>query len=239
MSETTLAVVTPMDLIQRASEHGASIEQMQQLFELKLRVEADEAKKAFNEAFTAFKSEDIRIVRDKENTQYSKPDKKAMYTSLENMVSTVTPFLSKHGLSARWDISQTGVIVVACILTHILGHSNTVSISAAPDKSGAKNDLQQIKSTLTYLKVGTYEAVCGLASAFANCDDDGNSSGRISPKMPEQDVVGWLDSIEGAGNAEELKRIFSAAYMAAQQMGANAVLAEFIKAKDKRKKELA
>ncbi len=213
------AVVTPMDLIQRASAQGASIEQMAQLFDLKLRVEADEAKKAFNEAFTAFKAEDIRIVRDKENTQYSKaakdglPARKAMYTSLENMVAVVTPYLSRHGLAHSWDTSVAGgMVTVACVLTHVLGHSRMVSIPGPLDESGAKNKLQQIKSSMTYLKVATFESVCGLASALGNLDDDGNGAGKPmeESKAPapirtisKRDYEGFIAAAKATGFTSE------------------------------------
>jgi hypothetical protein len=238
LARTEPVGITPMRLIELASERGASIEQMQQLFELKLRVEADEAKKAFNDAFTAFKGETIRIVRDKENTQYSKPNRPAMYTSLENMVATVTPFLSKHGLSHNWEVDQTEAIRVSCVLTHILGFSKSVSMSGPADESGAKNKLQQIKSTLTYLKVSTFESVCGLASSFGSTDDDGNSAGE-KPTLGDEEFVGLRDNIDAAENLNELKKFFEAAYKRAQEIGDKSSMDAFIKAKDARKKALA
>jgi hypothetical protein len=248
---TTLAVnesaeiqVTPMHLIERAAAQGASIEQMQQLFELKLRVEADEAKKAFHEAFTAFKAETIRIVRDKENTQYSRKAttteaaRPAMYTSLENMVATVTPFLSKHDLSHNWEIGQAnGAVTVTCVLTHTLGYSKSVSMSGPPDDSGAKNKLQQIKSSVTYLKVSTFESVCGLASAFGSTNDDGNGAGA-KPVLGDEEFIALRDNIEAAETMAELKKFFDAAYKAATAIGDKDAVTRFMAMKDKRKGEL-
>lgn len=240
--ELALAPVTPMSLIQQASAAGASIEQMAQLFELKLRVDADEARKAFNEAFTAFKNEPIRVVRDKENTQYSKPGKPAMYTSLESMVATVTPFLSKHGLSHRWDIDQSapGQIKVICVITHTLGHSHPTPISGPIDDSGAKNKLQGVKSTLTYLKVSTFESACGIASAFGSLNDDGNAaSASAMAGMAEYTLVSHLDNIEGAATVAELQQVFGVAYKEAQGCKDQPSMGAILRAKDKRKKELA
>jgi hypothetical protein len=229
--------ITPMRLIELAADRGASIEQMQQLFELKLRVEADEAKKAFHEAFTAFKNEPIRITKDKENKQYSKDGKKAMYASIENMVATVTPYLSKHGLSHNWEIDQSNGIKVSCVLTHTLGHSKEVSVSGPADDSGAKNKLQQIKSTLTYLKVTTFESVCGLASEYGNLSDDGNGAGLGS--LEEEDYVSLLDSIQASRTVDELQKVFRGAYKKAQEAGDKQAMASFIEAKDKLKAELS
>jgi hypothetical protein len=200
-------------------------------------VEADEAKKAFHEAFTAFKAETITIIRDKENTQYSKPGKPAMYTSLENMVATVTPFLSKHGLSSSWEISQKDGITVTCVLTHVLGFEKRTPITSQPDTSGAKNPLQQIKSTLTYLKVASFESACGLASAFGSLNDDGNGAGKTQG-MGDEDYVAWTDALENAPDLDGLKKTFAAAVKAADAAKDTKAKDKFIDLKDRRKGEL-
>ena len=239
MSESTALArtepvgITPMRLIEMASERGASIEQMQQLFDLKLRVEADEAKKAFVAAMTAFKTEAIRVTRDKENVQYH-----SMYTTLGNLVNTVTPHLSKHGLTARWDIDQSAGVKVSCIITHALGHSESVSMVCQPDASGSKNPIQQIKSAITYAKACTFESICGLASSDANLDDDGNS-GAPKPTLGDEEFVGLRDTIDAAENLPELKKFFEVAYKRAQEIGDKSAMDAFIKAKDARKKAIA
>jgi hypothetical protein len=68
-------------------------------------------------------------------------------------------------------------VKVTCILSHVQGHSESVSLAAPPDVSGAKNPIQQIKSTTTYLKLATFEAVTGIATEEGNKDDDGNGAG--------------------------------------------------------------
>lgn len=165
-------VGSPTGLIERAIESGADLEKLGKLLELQQKWEAGEARKAFNKAVSMFKSNPPKITKDKQNSQY-----KSMYTTLGNLVNTVNPELSKHGLSTSWSIKQNGIIEVTCILKHELGHSESASASAAADTSGSKNAIQQIKSTITYLKAVTFESVTGLASTDANVDDDGESHG--------------------------------------------------------------
>lgn len=169
------AVATPAALVQMAVQNGASMEQLEKLLALQERWEAGEARKAFTAAMAAFKLEPITIVKDKENKQYN-----SRYTSLGNLVQTVTPFLSKHGLSADWEIEQEPKLSVTCVLTHALGHSKRVRLDVPPDASGAKNAIQQIKSAITYAKSVTFESACGLASTDANFDDDGNAAGGVA-----------------------------------------------------------
>jgi len=104
-----------------------------------------------------------------------------MYVSLGNLLKTVNPTLGKHGLSVSFEIKQAEKLVtVSCKLSHRMGHSETVTMEAPPDISGgnAKNPIQQIKSTVTYLRAATFEAVTGLAATDeANLDDDGQAAG--------------------------------------------------------------
>lgn len=147
------------------------VQKLQALLAVKREFEADEARKAFVAAKAAFKAEDIVISKDKENKQYD-----SRYTSLGNLVNTVRPYMSKHGLTADWDQTQTDGLVVTCRLSHKLGHSESSSFKVPPDTSGAKNPIQQIKSAITYARAVTFEAVCGLAATDANIDDDGDGS---------------------------------------------------------------
>lgn len=162
-------VIQPAQIISEAISKGSNLAELEKVMELQERYEANLAKKAFVKAMAEFKNEDIVITKDKVNKQYD-----SKYTSIGNLINTVTPVLSKHGFSASWDIQQNGIIKVICKLTHALGHSETATMAAGEDKSGSKSAIQQIKSTITYLKAVTFESVCGLASSDANVDTDGN-----------------------------------------------------------------
>lgn len=167
--------MTPMEMLNAAIERGDSLDKLERLMDLNDRWEKAQAKKAFIEAKAAFKAAAPTIIRDKENKQY-----KSTYASIGNVVNTVNAALSKYGLDADWDYDQANGIKVTCKLTHMMGHSESVSLSGPPDTSGAKNPLQQIKSTLTYLRLATFEAVTGIATKEGNADDDGNASGAAA-----------------------------------------------------------
>ena len=233
--ETVEAAVTPMTMLQIAVSQNADLDKISKLMDLQERWEKNEARKAFVAAMAAFKQSSIRIIKDKENKQYSTNGHKAMYVSLGSMVNTVTPFLSDHGLSARWDIDQSNGIRVSCIITHSMGHSESVSMVFPPDKSGAKNPLQEIKSAVTYAKACTFESICGLASTDANSDDDGNGAGK---RVNDQAYVAHMDNIENSNDESELKRCFGAAYKEAEAIGDKSAMNKYIEAKDARKKAI-
>lgn len=186
-----------LSMIDRVIDRGGDIANIEKLLDLQQRWDKDQAQKAYQLAVAAFKANPPKVYRDRENKQYG-----SRYTSLANMVNTVNIALSAHGLNARWDADQSGQIKVTCILSHARGHSESVSLAGPPDTSGAKNSLQQIKSTLTYLKLATFELVTGVASEEGNADDDGNGAGEV-------DTSTWRDAIEGAADMTELERIGS------------------------------
>lgn len=168
----------PSTLIEMALSKGAdekALEKLEKVLELQERWEANEAKKAYVKAMAEFKKDPPDIYKDKENLQF-----KSRYSSIDALVNTTIPKLAQHGFSHNWLFSRTedGKPQVTCVLTHELGHSEAVTFDAPPDTSGgnSKNPIQQIKSTHTYLKIATFEAVTGLVSREANLDDDGNGA---------------------------------------------------------------
>ncbi len=169
--------ITPMQMLQVAVAQGADLERIQKLMDLQDRWEAKQALHAFNAALAAFKKNPPNIVKDLLNKQYN-----SWYTSLGNLVNTTNAALGEHGLSASWEIEQGELIAVTCVLEHVQGHSRRVRLEGPPDTSGSKNTLQQIRSTLTYLKGATFEAVTGIASRAGNQDDDGN--GAVAKREP-------------------------------------------------------
>ncbi|KKL54902.1 hypothetical protein LCGC14_2260750, partial [marine sediment metagenome] len=175
--------VTPMRMLQIAVEKGQDLEKIEKLMELERRWKADQAREAYYVALAEFKKQPIIVTKDKRNDQYG-----SMYTTIGNLVNTVNAAMAPFGLNARWTIDQAEAITVTCILSHTLGHSESVSMSGPPDESGSKNKLQQIKSTVTYLELSTFQAVTGVVSQDGNTDDDGNASGNTISESEARDL---------------------------------------------------
>lgn len=177
-----MAAVTPMHLIERAQAANASIEQMQQLFDLQLRWEENEARKAYNKAFASFKAESVQII--KNITVSDGPLKGKKYADLFAAVNAITPALSKHGLSHSWRLTRDDKdwIEVTCTIRHELGYSESVSMGGPPDTGGAKNAIQARASSKSYLERYTLLGITGLAS----CDQD---SDGVTKKEPEVELI--------------------------------------------------
>ena len=62
------AADSPMGMMLSAMSQGASLEQVEKMMDLQERWAAGEAKKAYDQAFAAFKSEAVRVIRSKDVT---------------------------------------------------------------------------------------------------------------------------------------------------------------------------
>jgi len=177
-----VAAPSPLEVMRQAKEAGLSVDDMKQMLELQKEYESNEARKAFHLALAEFKRNPPQVVKDKLNKQYG-----SSYVSIGNLVNTVNEALGDYGLNARWDFPEPkdpNTILCTCILSHKLGHEEKVTLSGAPDTSGTKNPLQARKSTRTYLKLETFEAVTGVASVEGNIDDDGNGASAKTEPAP-------------------------------------------------------
>ncbi len=186
--------ITPMQMLQIAVEQNADLDKMTKLMDLQERWEANEAKKAFVVAINAFKADPPKLTRDKHvDFSTSKGRTEYDHATLDQVSTVIGEALSKHGISHRWETSQTnGAIGVTCVLTHELGHSERVSLESQPDASGGKNAIQAIGSTVTYLQRYTLLAATGIA--VQNGDDDGAGTSAPIDANQKEHIVGLLKS---------------------------------------------
>jgi hypothetical protein len=143
------------------------------------RHEEREARKSYNQALSDFRSEAPTIKRGRKGHNTT-------YAGLAETIEAIKDLLSRHGLSHGWKTRQDGgLITVECTVVHRLGHSESTSLTAEPDKTGSKNSIQAIGSTVAYLERYTLYAVLGLASR--EMDDDGNQNQE--PTLTDEELA--------------------------------------------------
>lgn len=225
--------ITPMSLIEMAVGKGADIEKLEKLMELQMRWEANEARKAFQEAMAAFKAEVPEIVKNKTALFDSKRTGGQVtydYATLDNVCDKLIPALSKHGLTHKWRTQQkeNGKIMVTCVLSRGAYSEDGSVLEASPDESGSKNPIQAIGSTTSYLQRYTFLSSCGVA--VKGQDTDG---------AKEWDKLGeYLDSIATAPNMKVLEDTFKAGFKEAMAVPDTDAARLIAIAKDNRKAEL-
>lgn len=128
------------------------------------------------------------------------PHFKSRYADLAEVLNTVRPTFSKHGLSVIQSTEFDGALVsVTTTIAHADGGYVTAKASCVP----AKTDAQGVGSATTYLRRYSLASCAGIAQE----DDDGNAAAhnakpvaRISAEQ-EAALIEWIDTT-GADKAK-------------------------------------
>lgn len=199
-------MITPMTMIDRALMSGAAPETLERLLALQERWEANQGRKAFDEAMASAKAE-IPTIRKNRTVDFTSQKGRTHYRheDLAEIAETVNPILSKFGLSYRFKTQNRPgePVTVTCVVSHRLGYSEENTLSAGKDDSGNKNAIQQVGSTLTYLQRMTLKAALGLAAAE---DDDGQKHGKTTQEIAlisEEQQVTLREMLEATGSDEK------------------------------------
>jgi len=184
-----LAVVTPMEMLNRAVETGASLDMVEKLMGLQERWEANQARKSFDGAIAAAKSEIKPILK-------TRTGHTGKYEDLAAIATEVDPILSKHGLSYRYRARQDDKVHVTCVLSHKAGYSEETELSEKPDAGPGRNAIQALGSCLTYLQRYSLKLALGLS---ASKDDDGKAAGASVATVTQKQADDLTDLIEAHG----------------------------------------
>lgn len=202
------AVTTPMELLERAVQSGATVESLEKLMGLQERYETNQARKAFDNAMASAKAEIPIISKNREvDFTSAKGRTNYKYEDLAEVARTVNPILAKYGLSYRYRTTSVvnEPVTVTCVVSHRDGHFEENTLAAARDDTGNKNGIQSIGSTLTYLQRMTLKAALGLAAA---ADDDAAGS-EPHALISDEQFEALRDLVDSVGaSAEKFCQIF-------------------------------
>jgi hypothetical protein len=205
------------------------------LLDVKLKWEADEARKAYIAAIQLFKANAPAILKTKhvEFANKSGDVTKYDHAVLHEITDIIGDALRAVGITHSWRCSDTGGrTTVTCVLTHSLGHSeDAATLSGPADTSGGKNSIQAIGSTVTYLQRYTLLAATGLAAA--GTDNDGATEG-----MAEQAIIDWVAALKDASTLEELMKLCKQCVEQANVAQDASAKERFRKVYEERKKEI-
>jgi len=195
-----------MELISKATlQPDFDVAKLEALLRVKKEYEADEARKAFAVALNAFKANPPQILKDKA-VSFGAGKAAYKHAGLDNASELIGAALAQHDISHRWKVEQTEAKVrVTCILTHALGHSESVTMEAAPDTSGSKNSIQAVGSTVSYLQRYTLFSASGIAPK--GVDDDGRGGGAMRA-MDEKEKQAHIDAIAACTDAKHLESLW-------------------------------
>lgn len=192
-----------LSIIDKMVDKGVSMEQLDKMLDMQQKWEREQARKAYVAALSEFKANAPTLTKNK-RVAFDSGKGKVQYDhiTLAEACRVIIPELGKYGLSHSWETVQQdgGLIQVTCRLSHEAGHSESVSLKSVPDTSGAKNSIQSIGSTVSYLERYTFLAILGMSAE--EMDNDGKASAgagqviddkqqdKLSALLAEADIQG-------------------------------------------------
>lgn len=185
-------VASAQGLIEMAITQGADIDKLEKLMALQERYDAKNAKAAYLSAVSLFQANCPKIKKLKKGHN-------SKYAPLEDIIEQVKDVLFKAGLSYSFSQTQDAQqITVSCHLSHIEGHTETVSLTSDHDKSGGKQPIQALASTVTYLRRYTFTGVTGIVPSDE--DSDGRiESGKVVEHCDSSQVIKINELIDKTG----------------------------------------
>ena len=178
-------------IVRAAADPAVSPEKMTALFDLHVKVRERAARLEFNAALARAQAKFPPVERRGKIVVYSKADRErsggppadavpiqtTAYPLFEDVVSAITPALSEEGLSLSFKskLSTDGKIVVVGFLKHRDGWVEEAETPPLKhDATGSKNDVQAVKSTMSY---GRRMAAEMLTNFVSRGDDDDGAHG--------------------------------------------------------------
>lgn len=181
-----------------ATDPNADISKLEKMLDMQERVLNRNAAQAFAADMAAMQAEMPRVFKlaAGHNTTYAR---------LEDINDALRPTLQKFGFCVTFRINQQGLesVTITAVCSHKLGHSETASMTLPLDKSGSKNAVQAIGSTVSY---GKRYAMCALLNISTGDDTNGAELGRSQSK-PEAPKLEQNPTISDAGFAAALDKI--------------------------------
>ncbi len=189
--------------ISQAIAANAPIETMERLFELRSKVKAEAAKEAFVVALSNFQR-DCPVI-EKKKSVFNKDGRTLRYkfAPIDSIVEQIKQALTANGLSYRWTVDTTDSgIIATCVITHVLGHSESSSFTVPVVMSDYMTSPQSHASALTFAK--RYSLCNALGIATGDEDTDATDSKKAKePQSPKAKIIFRLRSLGEKTNTKE------------------------------------
>jgi hypothetical protein len=216
--------LSPMQDLESRIVREGDIDKMRELLKFRQDLQALQAKQAFVEAMAKFKASPP-VIKKNRHVHFDHRDGQGntdfWHATLDNCCEQICPALAVVGIRHSWAVAESEKgISVTCILTHQMGHSESVTLTGPADSSGRKNVIQQKGSTITYLERYTLLAITGCATVGQ--DDDGANSGESEPQgetLGDEQALVLQEAMEQAGTVGEVTKAYLAANEAALKIG--------------------
>lgn len=135
------------------------------------------------------------------------PHFKSKYADLAEVLNTVRPVYSKHGIAI---VQSTGFDGGMVSVTTALVHKDGGYITSVASCTPAKTDGQGIGASTTYLRRYSLAAACGVAQEDLDGNDSAHNRPAAAPAKPSNQLLDLLAATEDATSEEVLRNLYKA-----------------------------
>jgi hypothetical protein len=225
---------TAIELIEATIAKGVTPADLATLLDVKLRFEAAENKRRFDEALERFRANPPEIERTK-HVEIATRSGDAMsydHAELDKANKIVTEALRAVGITHHWKAGEINGRTAVTLMLRGFGHTEEMgTLSGPPDTSGGKNSIQAIGSTTSYLQ--RYVLLASLGLVAEGQDDDGKTEG-----LPEDTIRDYCVALNDESDMEQLKATFKECYRKAKDTKDKNAEDRFIKVYEEGKKRI-
>lgn len=209
----TKAVATPKPvgiegLIAQAIQNNSSVETLERLFDLRVKVNTEKAKEAFVEALGNFQREVPVIEKTKSVLNKDGRTMRYKYAPMDSVIGQIKKTLSDNGFSYNWDSKNLEKhIEVTCKLTHKLGHSETSTFAIPIVESQFMTSPQSYATAQSYAKRYTLLNVLGIGTADEDTDSTDTGKDKDAKSVKARIIFLLRQLGAEAKTKEELEKV--------------------------------
>lgn len=192
---TILAVIS-----RAASDPSVDIDKMERLMQMHERMQARTAEGDFNSALSMMQPE-LPSVGERGGIKDRNGNIQSTYALWEDINQAIKPIMQRHGFALSFRTECGDGISVTGVLSHKAGHSERTTIKLPADKTGSKNDVQAVASSVSYGKRYTAGALLNLTSHGE--DDDAFAAGSRPEPWESDDFADWRAKVDACATAED------------------------------------
>jgi len=192
-----------LSVIERAASNpDVDLDKLERLLEMRERVEAQQARKAYYAAMATMRPE-LPSIR-KDGVIDIGRGKPISFAKWEDINDAIVPVLGSFGFSIFFNTDVLdGRVRVTCKVAHELGHYEETTLTLPADTSGSKNAVQSIGSSVSYGKRYTASALLNLTSRDGGPDrDDDGMAGGAAPLISSEQVHALKELIAKIGKPD-------------------------------------
>lgn len=182
----------PQSIIRFAIEKGANVDTIERLMAVRRELQAEHAKKEFDDALAAFQAA-CPIIKKTKAVADKGGGVRYHFAPLDSIVTQVRDLLKEHGFSYSLTAKvENNWVESICKLTHRGGHFQTSEFKVPIDPKAFMSEAQKFASSLSYSKRYAFVGALGILTSDDDIDANTTPNRPASPSRATEKTREWM-----------------------------------------------